>query len=128
MKNWLVRNFLVLLVVSTMHAFQSYDTGWILFHQPNGTSFTARYWGDPYLNWYETSEGYRFVGNRESGWFYAVLGNHGGFKSSGKMVGVDTPPVSSYKLKRSHGHKSMMTNLRNTWNSTSTTDQVLNFL
>ena len=44
-----------------------FDTGMITLKQPNNVSFTGRIWGDEFIYWAETQDGYRFVETFDDG-------------------------------------------------------------
>lgn len=61
--------------------------------QPDGTVFWAVQWGDENLSGWETAEGYSIVfDNFLNRWTYVVRGSDGSLISSGRVVGVDSPP------------------------------------
>lgn len=79
-----------------------FDTGMITLKQPNNVTFTGRIWGDEFIYWMETENGYRFVESYEEGWYYyATLDQDGEYTATSYKVGIDSPPASSYKLERS---------------------------
>jgi M6 family metalloprotease-like protein len=78
-----------------------FDTGMKTFHQPNGAFFTGRMWGDEFISWAETIEGYSFVETFEGWYYYATLDQNGEYMPTNYKVGIDSPPTSSYKLERS---------------------------
>ena len=62
-------------------------------HQPDGSVFQARQWGDEWKHGWETTEGYTILKNSTSNtWEYALISDNGDITSSGKAVGRDTPP------------------------------------
>jgi len=76
------------------------DTGFIKWQQPNGVEFIARAWGDEYLNWIKTKDGYIIVDSPEGWYYYAILDENGEFTASNAKVGIDNPPMISYELTR----------------------------
>ncbi len=102
-----ILTILLSIMLFTLPVQASYlDTGWFEFEQPDGVKFVGRYWGDEFFNWFETEDGYRFVGH-PGGWYtYAILDENGEFTSSGLKVGMDTPRSESYQLERSEERKS----------------------
>jgi immune inhibitor A len=64
--------------------------------QPDGTTFTARQWGDEWNNGIETSEGYSITQQEDGWWVYAAPQADGLlgpalFENLPQMVGVDSP-------------------------------------
>lgn len=96
-----------ILTLSTVIVFTSllqadyYDSGWIEWKQPNGVTFTARWWGDEFYYYMETQDGYRIVQGNDDYYYYATLDESGEFAPSTNKVGIDNPLSSSYKLERS---------------------------
>ena len=78
-----------------------FDTGMITLTQPNNVTFTGRIWGDEFIYWMETEDGYRFVETFEGWYYYATLDQNGEYTPTNYEVGIDSPPSSSYKLERS---------------------------
>ena len=78
-----------------------FDTGMITLTQPNDVTFTGRIWGDEFIYWMETEDGYRFVETFDGWYYYATLDENGEYTPTNYKVGIDTPPASSYKLERS---------------------------
>ncbi|NWG29299.1 MAG: T9SS type A sorting domain-containing protein [Ignavibacteriaceae bacterium] len=78
-----------------------FDTGMITITQPNNVTFTGRIWGDEFIYWMETEEGYRFVETYEGWYYYATLDHNGEYTATNYKVGIDSPPSSSFKLERS---------------------------
>ena len=92
----------ILLITGQLLVAGYVDTGMRIWKQPDGTTFTARLWGDEFFHWRETQNGYRIVQDGFNGWYYyAQLGKNGDFIPTSRKVGIDTPPAFSYKLKRS---------------------------
>lgn len=84
--------FLVLLVFLIYNAvmFSSpKDTGFIKWEQPNGTEFIARHWGDEFLSWMQTENGYMLVDSPEGWYYYAILDKNGEYTASDAKVGID---------------------------------------
>ncbi len=77
-----------------------FDTGMSLLQQPNGVTFTGRIWGDEFIYWAETQDGYRFVQSGDEWYYYATLNVQGEYTATTYKVGIDTPPASSYQLAR----------------------------
>jgi len=77
-----------------------FDTGMSALQQPNGVTFTGRIWGDEFIYWAETQDGYRFVQSGDGWHYYATLNAQGEYTATTYKVGVDTPPASSYQLER----------------------------
>ncbi len=78
-----------------------FDTGMATFTQPNDVSFTGRIWGDEFIWWAETENGYRFIQSGDGWYYYATLDQNGEYAPTNYKVGIDTPPISSYQLERS---------------------------
>lgn len=77
-----------------------FDTGMSLLQQPNGVTFTGRIWGDEFIYWAETQDGYRFVQSGDGWYYYATLNAQGEYTATTYKVGINTPPSSSYQLER----------------------------
>jgi M6 family metalloprotease-like protein len=77
-----------------------FDTGMITFTQPNDATFTGRMWGDEFIWWAETEDGYRFIQSGDGWYYYATLDESGEYAPTMYKVGIDTPPGSSYQLER----------------------------
>lgn len=78
-----------------------FDSGMITLKQPDGKEFIGRIWGDEFIYWMETVNGYRFVESFEGWYYYATLDQNGEYAPTIYKVGIDSPPASSYKLERS---------------------------
>jgi hypothetical protein len=85
-----------------------FDTGMITLTQPNDVTFTGRIWGDEFIYWAETENGYRFVETFEGWYHYATLDQNGEYAPTNYKVGIDSPPASSYKLERSQARLSVI--------------------
>ena len=57
-------------------------TGMYTFHQPDGTSFQGRCYGDEFYKIKTTSEGYAIVQGEDGWWCYAEFDAEGARKSS----------------------------------------------
>jgi hypothetical protein len=77
-----------------------FDTGMITLQQPDRTEFTGRIWGDEFIYWMETEDGYRFVQTFDGWFYYATLDENGEYAPTEYKVSIDTPPVESYQLER----------------------------
>lgn len=66
-------------------------TGMYTFHQPDGTSFQGRCYGDEFYKIKTTSEGYAIVQGEDGWWCYAEFDTDGSRRSSGYRVGIATP-------------------------------------
>ena len=44
-----------------------FDTDFVTWHQPNGVTFIAWFWGDEFISWFETQDGYRIY-RAANGW------------------------------------------------------------
>jgi M6 family metalloprotease-like protein len=93
----------VLLILSNLIILKAapFDSGMITITQPNDVTFTGRIWGDEFIYWMETENGYRFVETYEGWYYYATLDQNGEYAPTNYKVGIDSPPASSYKLERS---------------------------
>jgi len=85
---------------NTMQA-APFDSGFIVWAQPNSTTFVARAWGDEFFWWMETSDGYRIILGDGGWYYYATLDERGEFAPTNARVGIDSPPSGSYQLERS---------------------------
>lgn len=83
-----------------LKGYQKFESAWEIYRQPNGVTFEAKYSGGPYLFHFENRDGYRFVGNWGSWWYYAKLDKQGDYEASSFRVGIDNPPAYSYQLER----------------------------
>jgi len=61
--------------------------------QPDGTTFSARQWGDEWMNGWETVNGYTIIQNPQSCWNYAVLDISGQLIPSALIVGKVEPTI-----------------------------------
>ncbi|HVN33176.1 MAG TPA: M6 family metalloprotease domain-containing protein, partial [Thermoanaerobaculaceae bacterium] len=62
-------------------------------HQPDGSSFEARRWGDEWLHGWETADGYTIVlAPGSQTWTYAERKPEGALVASASVVGRDAPP------------------------------------
>lgn len=77
-----------------------FDTGMITLTQPNDVTFTGRIWGEEFIWWAETENGYRFIQSGDGWYYYATLDKNGEYAPTNYKVGMDWPPASSYKLER----------------------------
>jgi hypothetical protein len=98
-----VHLFIAVLMILSKHNLQAapFDTGMIELQQPDETTFTGRIWGDEFIYWMETEDGYRFIETYEGWYYYATLDVNGEYTPTNYKVGIDTPPGGSYKLERS---------------------------
>lgn len=102
MKKYL--QFLIaLLIILSIRNLQAapFDTGMITLRQPNDVTFTGRIWGDEFIYWMETENGYRFVETFEGWYYYATLDQNGEYAPTNYKVGIDSPPSASFMLERS---------------------------
>lgn len=72
----------------------------ITLRQPNEKEFIGRMWGDEFIWWAETEEGYRFIEIGDGWYYYATLDQNGEYTPTSYKVGIDSPPESSYQLER----------------------------
>jgi M6 family metalloprotease-like protein len=96
-------NFLIaiLIIVSNRNLNAApFDTGMIELQQPDETTFTGRIWGDEFIWWAETKDGYRFVETFDGWYYYATLDENGEYAPTENKVGIDEPPSESYQLER----------------------------
>ena len=56
----------------------------------------GRIWGDEFIFWMETENGYRFVQTFDGWFYYATLSQNGEYAPTNYKVGIDSPPTSSY--------------------------------
>ncbi|MCE2448350.1 MAG: hypothetical protein J4F35_08200 [Candidatus Latescibacteria bacterium] len=69
-----------------------YDTGWVIREQPNGTTFLGREWGDEFLSFSETRDGFRYEIDPSTGYFhYKIRNSSGDLIRSPLKVGIDDP-------------------------------------
>ena len=69
-----------------------YDTGWVIREQPNGTTFLGREWGDEFLYFGETRDGFRYAIDPSTGYFhYQIKNSSGDLIRSPLRVGIDNP-------------------------------------
>ena len=102
MKKYLHFLIVVLMILSNRNMQTApFDTGMFTLTQPNDVTFTGRIWGDEFIYWMETENGYRFVQTFDGWYFYATLDQNGEYAPTNYKVGIDSPPASSYKLERS---------------------------
>jgi M6 family metalloprotease-like protein len=78
-----------------------FDTGLTTLKQPDGKEFTGRIWGDEFIWWAETEDGYRFIETGDGWYYYAALDQNGEYTPTNYKVSIDEPPTSSYQLERS---------------------------
>lgn len=100
------------------------DKGFQQYFQPNGISFIGRAWGDEFLNWLETGDGYTVVIGSDNYFYYATLDRRGEFIASTKKVGIDKPDDIKQHLRRSTQRVSELLQMRedylNTLNESTT--------
>jgi len=68
-----------------------FDTGMITLMQPNEKTFTGRIWGDEFIYWAETQNGYRFVQSLDGWYYYATLDQNGEYAPTIYKVGIVSP-------------------------------------
>ena len=69
-----------------------FDTGWISREQPDGTVFVGREWGDEFLYFGETRDGYRYEIDSSTEYFhYQMKNSSGDIIRSSLKVGIDDP-------------------------------------
>lgn len=68
------------------------DPGIFTLTQPDGTTFSARQFGDEWQHRVETTEGYTIIPNQQGYWTYAVQDAAGRLIPSAMIVGA-VPPV-----------------------------------
>ena len=83
-----------------------FDTGNREWTQPDGIKFVARCWGDEFISRFETESGYRIIQSANGWYYYATLDKKGEFTETTSRVGIDTPPLGSYRLERSEAKMS----------------------
>ena len=97
-----MKNIFLCIAFMTTVAVSAYrDTRMITWKQPNGITFIARQWGDEFIEYMETDNGYRIVKGADGFYYYAVLDSRAEFMPSNKKVGIDQALGISYKLERS---------------------------
>lgn len=102
MKNYLHFLIAALMILSNLNLHAApFDTGMITLTQPNDVTFTGRIWGDEFIYWMETEDGYRFVETYNGWYYYAALDQNGEYTPTNYKVGIDSPPASAYQLERS---------------------------
>jgi M6 family metalloprotease-like protein len=99
MKN-LLKILLAVLFCSVVIKSAPFDTGMITLKQPNEKEFIGRMWGDEFIWWAETEDGYRFIETGEGWYCYATLDQNGEYTPTNYKVGLDSPPSSAYQLER----------------------------
>lgn len=75
-----------------------FDSGIVECVQPDSTTFNGRVWGDEFLSYYETEDGYKFVQGADGWYYYALPDDSLGFVASDDTVGISPPPGESYNL------------------------------
>ncbi|GEM_PF-1548552 len=104
---------IVLTFYSITYLYSAYlDTKMAIWRQPDGTAFTGRCWGDEFLNWNETQDGYRYVFGEGNWYYYATLDAKGEFAATIFKVGIDAPPTYAYKLERSQSRITELNEMR----------------
>ena len=106
--------FACILTVLTMKqaAAAPFDTGYKSYTQPNQTTtFNARKWGDEFICYFETENGYQIVQD-EYGWYcYAQLDGNGFYEPSSYKVGIDDPinaGIEKHQLMSTSAYDSIM--------------------
>jgi hypothetical protein len=74
-----------------------YDSGFIQFQQPNGTTFIGREYGDEFIFYRETPEGYRYVQGVDAWYYYAIVNAEGNLVASTIRVANDPAPAYAYR-------------------------------
>lgn len=97
----LIKILLVVFILTILIKPAPFDTGMIELQQPDETTFIGRIWGDEFIWWADTEEGYRFVQSGDGWYYYATLDQNGEYAPTEYQVGIDEPPGSSYQLERS---------------------------
>lgn len=96
MKKTMIFITLMITIVFT----RNFDSGMTDYYQPDQTHFVARFWGNEFLFWGETEDGYRIEKSADGWYYYAILDKSGDFTSSREKVGIDDPLPESYHLER----------------------------
>jgi len=65
-----------------------FDTDFVTWHQPNGVTFIAWFWGDEFISWFETQDGYRIYRAANGWYYYATLDSIGEYTGSSFCVGI----------------------------------------
>lgn len=81
-----------------------YDSGFIQFQQPNGTTFIGREYGDEFIFYRETEAGYRYVLSANGWYYYCSSDSRGDLIATSSRVAIDSPPSVSYHAEYA-GHK-----------------------
>ncbi|MBW7887195.1 MAG: hypothetical protein H3C35_02405 [Bacteroidetes bacterium] len=91
MKNLFIVSVLFFVVLQFAIA-NPFDTGWKTYYQPNGITFIGRQQGDEFYFYSVTNNGYYFIQDYATGWFYyAAQQTNGKFASNGSKVVMDYP-------------------------------------
>ena len=101
MKNILGVIVLILSIFSYNSKAGPFDTGMTTLKQPNNVTFIGRMWGDEFIYWAETEDGYTFIQSTDGWYYYATLNEQGEYSPTIYKVGINSPPASSYHLERS---------------------------
>lgn len=104
-------SFVLLLSASIFAVY--YDSGYIEFQQPNGTTFIGREWGDEFLFQKQTQDGYHYVLASDGWYYYALPDDSLGFVASNDTVGINPPPVESYNIQLSAAYMAKIEQARN---------------
>jgi len=91
-----------ILIVTAIGYADYFDSGMIIWKQPNGVEFSARLKIDEYSFHMETNNDFTLKKGKDGYFYYAVLNKEGEYAASDKKVGIDQPLQVSYKLTRSH--------------------------
>ncbi|MFC1572748.1 hypothetical protein ACFL6M_04025, partial [Candidatus Eisenbacteria bacterium] len=73
------------------HAVPAKDDAVRTLTQPDGSTFSARLYGDEWFHRYETAEGYTVLQDSGGYWVYAERGADGALEPSDRMAGRDDP-------------------------------------
>jgi M6 family metalloprotease-like protein len=80
---------LLFAVLTQVHA-NVFPSNPVELKQPDGTLFKAKFFGDEFLSWTETLEGYSITKNSKNGyWYYAIQDKKGNLVPSVFRVGVE---------------------------------------
>lgn len=90
-KTYLLLPFLFFLFVVTVYGIHA-PVGPVKLIQPDGATFMAIIFGDEFLNWKETMDGYPIIKNCSDGYYYfAQQSIKGNLEPTSMMVGKDKP-------------------------------------
>ena len=97
-----MKKYVVIILFYALNVFGvPYDTGYIVWTQPNGDTFIARHWGDEFIWWMEDEFGYRIIQDSDGYYYYVELDANGEYTPSDILVTENEDPLEdSYLLER----------------------------